>query len=244
MPPLFLPEIEQYAEKDPILYEILQRLATNVAQSPILAGNGDPNTDQVPGSANDLYIQTDPTNGATGIFVNGLGTPTGWQNLSTIINPSTPATTAASPMSPVAQKFMKPGKLILGAKSAQFDNQGRPNSAFFSNPTDSTGLPLTQVLTQNGVTTQINVASHIWQFGEFQMPTNSGSVDPGSFGIYDVFFDDIQYRGGVEIYQASSLAGAAFIAKRGRFYLGRITTSGGGGGTGNGGGNGGGRPGL
>jgi hypothetical protein len=239
MPRLSLPEIETFAERDPLLYEVLYRLGQAYNQLPVMSGGEDPNAAGVASTPNSLFIQSDPNGAATGYWI-GVpgqnGAANSWAPLSTITTPATPASTAQSPISAIAVKYLPPGRLLV--QGIQFDNQGRIASAFFSNPNDSTGLITTQPLTQNGTTTAINVAANTWQFGEFTVSYNSGSVDPGAFGAYDVFMDDVTYAGGAVIYRAALHTTLAAIAKRGRMYLGTITTAGGGGGTGGGGGSG------
>jgi hypothetical protein len=90
-------------------------------------------------------------------------------------------------------------------------------------------------LTQNGTTTQINVASGTIQFGSGTVSYNSGSVDPGAYGTYFIYCDDPTYAGGAVTYQATTTF-SAVTANKGRLYLGKIVTSSAGGGSGGGGG--------
>ena len=97
-------------------------------------------------------------------------------------------------------------------------------------------------LTQNGTTTQINVAASVWKAGGVSSTNvinyNSGSVDPGSYGKFYVYADDPARLGGTVIFTASANV-ANVTAQDGRLYFGSITTASGGGGTGGGGGAGG-----
>lgn len=93
-------------------------------------------------------------------------------------------------------------------------------------------------LTQSGTTTTINVAAGTFYLGNITLNFNSGSVNPGSYGKWYVYFDDPGYAGGAVTFYASSSALATSQAPY-RFYVGTITTaSGGGGGGGSGGGGG------
>lgn len=175
-----------------------------------------------------LYISTDPTGLASAAYIFG-GT---WQPITRIIRAGD-ASKAGVP----GKTFLVPGMAV--AQGVQFDNQGRPSSSFFTNAVDNTGVSLTNPLSQSGTSTAILVASTTWQFGGFAPVYNSGSVDPGMYGTFNVFFDDPQFIGGVAVYQAAAPGTAVQLKKRGRFYLGTITTSNAGGGTGGGGGNGG-----
>jgi hypothetical protein len=90
-------------------------------------------------------------------------------------------------------------------------------------------------LTQNGTTTQINVAASVWKAGG-QTSTNiinynSGSVDPGSYGKFYVYADDAAHAGGTVTFVASANV-ADVTALDGRLYFGSITTATGGGGAG------------
>lgn len=263
MPELFLPEIENFAEENPLLYEVLFRIQQTINAIPISSGaatpapspaldpvTGLPLTDSsgnplftipqttnpggtlpsanIPSNESGIYVSTDPTGLASGAYIFG-GV---WQLITKIIRPSD-AALVGSP----GKKFLVPGMAV--AQGLQFDNQGRPTSSFFTNPVDNCGIPVTSNVSQHGTTTQIDVASTTWQFGGFQVVYNSGSVDPGSYGTFNVFFDDPQFNGGVVVYQAVAPGTATPLKKRGRFSLGQITTAGGGGGSGSGSGNGG-----
>ena len=94
-------------------------------------------------------------------------------------------------------------------------------------------------LTQNGTTTSINVASSIWKCGDQTINYNAGSVDPGSYGTWLVYANDVQRAGGTVTFIAVNSGNQANItADNGNVYFGQITTSSGGGGAGSGGGGG------
>lgn len=98
-------------------------------------------------------------------------------------------------------------------------------------------------LTQSGTTTTILIASGVVTVEGSDLPTiNSGSVNPGAYGEYMIFYDDPAFVGGTVTFQALLYTVANFALAQsgapGRFYLGIITTSAGGGGTGGGGGGG------
>jgi len=118
--------------------------------------------------------------------------------------------------------------------SAQFDNQMGVISV-----TAAGGA----TLTQSGTTTAINIAAFTLKAGDLSIAYNSGSVDPGAFGTYFVYFNDPFFVGGAVIYKATTIA-STLSSALGRCSVGFITTSAGGGGSGggDGGGGGGGRP--
>lgn len=97
----------------------------------------------------------------------------------------------------------------------------------------------TAILTQSGTTTTINVASFTVQYPFGQVTYNSGSVNPGAYGTYSVYFSDPNFTGGAVSYSAST-APYQTNASDSSVAIGVITTAGGGGGSGGGGGGGGG----
>jgi hypothetical protein len=92
-------------------------------------------------------------------------------------------------------------------------------------------------LTQQGTSTQINVAASLWKAGNQTINYNSGSVNPGSYGKFYVYADDPARAGGSVIFVATSNV-SDITAADARVYFGVITTAAGGGGTGSGGGGG------
>lgn len=92
----------------------------------------------------------------------------------------------------------------------------------------------TTSLTQSGTTTTIDVGAGTYYLGGVTVNVNSGSVNPGAYGTYYVYFDDPGYAGGAVTYQASTSILDTTKAL-GRFYVGVITTASGGGGSGGGG---------
>jgi hypothetical protein len=265
VPNLFIPEIEMYAEKDPLLYEILYQITSSIAKIPINSGaatptpvqaldptTGLPLTDasgnplftipsttsdptnplssaQMPASENALYMQTDPTGQANALYMFAGA----WQKIAKIIRTSDLSAKGAA-----AVTMLTKGAALL--QGLQYDNQGRATSSFFTNAVDNTSFPSIQPLAQHGTTTQIDISAATWSFGGFQVSFNSGSVDPGAFGTYNVYYDDPQFNGGARTFFAVIAATGTVTSKRGRHFLGSITTAPGGGGTGNGGGVGGG----
>lgn len=89
-------------------------------------------------------------------------------------------------------------------------------------------------LTQSGTTTTINVGAGTFYLGNITVNANSGSVNPGSYGTYYVYFDDPGYASGAQTYQATTDVKVLGQAPY-RFYVGKITTVSGGGGSGGGG---------
>jgi len=94
-------------------------------------------------------------------------------------------------------------------------------------------------LSNDGVLTAINVASFSVQYGFGTLSYNSGSVDPGSFGKWGVYFDDALYSGGAVVFHADASA-SVLTASDNRIVAGYITTTAGTPRAGTGGGNGGG----
>lgn len=93
------------------------------------------------------------------------------------------------------------------------------------------------ILTQSGTSTTINIAAATAQFGFGQVSYNSGSVNPGSYGTFFIYADDPTGAGGAVTFQFTNNYYDA-NAGEGRIYFGAITTSSGGGGVGGGGGGG------
>jgi hypothetical protein len=92
------------------------------------------------------------------------------------------------------------------------------------------------ILTQQGVTTQINVAATQLVTGGQTIQYGSGFVDPGAFGKYFVYWVDLKRQGGTPTFIAT-LNAADLTSQDGVVSAGNpITTAGGGGGTGGGGG--------
>ena len=130
------------------------------------------------------------------------------------------------------------GSPLTGGKrgAIALDANNRLAGTFRNNPVNVNGFftaanPLSQV----GVTTVIAVAGSIRQFGDGQVTYNSGSVDPGLMGTYQVYADDATFAGGAMTYAATT-SNSTLTASNARRYFGQITTTGGGGGTGSGGG--------
>jgi hypothetical protein len=124
------------------------------------------------------------------------------------------------------------------------DDSARIVNSFHNNQLNVTSIPTSSTtLSNDGVSTAIVISSHTLQYGAGNRSNNLGSVDPGSFGLWAVYYDDPTYTGGAVIYQVTSdlLVPAQ---SDGRVLVGTITTvlgtpfTGGGhsGGTGGGGG--------
>jgi hypothetical protein len=96
------------------------------------------------------------------------------------------------------------------------------------------------ILTQSGTTKTIDVAAFTVQYGSNigQVSYNSGSVTPGAYGQYTVYFSDPTYAGGTVSFLATPTAYLGTAAD-GNTIIGAITTASGGGGSGGGGGGGG-----
>ena len=88
-------------------------------------------------------------------------------------------------------------------------------------------------LTQSGTGTTIDVAAGTMYIGNLTMNFNAGSVNPGSYGTYYVYFDSPNYAGGAVTFYATTNP-AVLAQSPWRFALGSITTASGGGGTGGG----------
>lgn len=94
-------------------------------------------------------------------------------------------------------------------------------------------------LSNDGITTVISITAFSVQYGFGTLSYNSGSVDPGAFGKYGVYFDDPLYSGGAVTFHADTAA-SVLTATDSRIVAGYITTSAGISRSGTGGGNGGG----
>lgn len=80
-------------------------------------------------------------------------------------------------------------------------------------------------IAQSGTTTAINVSAGSYYLGlATTLSANSGSVDPGAYGTYYVYFDDPTYQGGAEVYQATTDI-TVLTQSPGRFPVAVITTS-------------------
>ena len=125
---------------------------------------------------------------------------------------------------------------------AIYNSAGQIADTFVNNPINTASVFTgANPLSQSGTTTTINVASFTIQWGAGQVSFNSGSVDPGSYGLWYVYVDDPTYAGGAVTYLATASLVTLYAAD-GRLYIGSITTDAGGGGSGGGGGGGGGCP--
>lgn len=94
------------------------------------------------------------------------------------------------------------------------------------------------ILSQAGTTMTIEVAAFTVQYGFGTVSYNSGSVTPGGYGAWLVYFADPTYAGGSVTFLATANLATTF-SNDGYVGIGIITTASGGGGTGGGGGGGG-----
>lgn len=132
----------------------------------------------------------------------------------------------------------------IGNSVGVFDdvNVTRNLTAFELTPTATSGTPrqTTGLCTQHlAGSTQIDVSSSTWQFGDGQIAYNSGSCDPGLLQTSYVTGDDPAFLGGAVIYVPRTIPADANAAN-GRLNFGTITTAAGvatstGGGSGGGG---------
>jgi hypothetical protein len=91
------------------------------------------------------------------------------------------------------------------------------------------------LLSQSGTSTTIDIAAFTMQFGFGQVNYSSGSVNPGSYGTWNIYYSDPTYAGGAVTFFATNQYSAQFAAD-GNQLVGSITTVSGGGGSGGGGG--------
>ena len=132
------------------------------------------------------------------------------------------------------------GSPLTGGKRGfvALNTNNRLAGAFRNNPISTiASLTGANPLSQVGVTTAIAVAANTQQYGDGTVSYNSGSVDPGSLGLWYVYADDPNFAGGAVTYVATNSL-AVLNAGNGRVSFGKITTVGGGGGAGSGGGGG------
>jgi hypothetical protein len=149
--------------------------------------------------------------------------PTAWSDVSTA-DTSVKASISRGGLAPIA--------------AVDANGKQRLAGTFRNNPVNSSGIFTgANPLSQSGTTTTINVGASTKQFGDGQVAYNSGSVNPGSYGTWDIYADDPTWAGGVVTYQATQ-GNHTLVASNGRVYFGTITTLVGGGGTGSGAGDG------
>lgn len=101
--------------------------------------------------------------------------------------------------------------------------------------TQAVSQSTSSILTQSGTSKTINVAAFTLQYGFGTVSYNSGSVTPGSYGAFVIYFSDPNYAGGAVTYNATNQTYQS-VAQDGYQAIGVITTSVGGGGSGGGGG--------
>jgi hypothetical protein len=125
----------------------------------------------------------------------------------------------------VFKRVNEPQRTGGGLARQALDDNARLESSLRMNPVDVTAVPLNATsLSNDGVTPLIAVDANSQQVGGVTISWNAGSVDPGVFGTFWVFFDDPTFAGGAVTYQFSD---TPFIqaANKGRFMVGKITTT-------------------
>jgi hypothetical protein len=146
----------------------------------------------------------------------------------------------------IANASGAPSNINTGWATIRFDDMKAefPLTPFGLTPTSTTMTIVGGVnpLSQSGVTTTINVAANTMQSGDGQISYNTGTYNPGGYGLWFIHADDPTYSGGAVAYATTLNAGAGTLEAPGRVYFGEITTAGGGGAIGAGGGDGGGGP--
>lgn len=120
------------------------------------------------------------------------------------------------------------GSPIAGGKRGfqALDSNNRLSGSFRANPVNVSAVPISSTtLSNDGISTAISIAAFTAQFGDGTLSYNSGSVDPGSFGTWYIYFDD-PFNGGAVTYQVSSTVQNQ-VAGNNRQLVGSITTVGG-----------------
>lgn len=116
------------------------------------------------------------------------------------------------------------------------DNEAQDGTNFFRMPSPpAVSAQANTSLAQNGSTTTINVGAGTFYLGNITLNYNSGSVNPGAYGKYYIYFDDPGYAGGAVTFEVTTNPLVTSQAP-GRFYVGTTTTATGGGGSGGSGG--------
>src|SRR5205807_3176892 len=102
------------------------------------------------------------------------------------------------------------------------DSTGKQRLAgtFSNNPVNSTGIFTGATpLSQSGTSTTIVVSASSRQFGDGVVSYNSGSVNPGSYGTFEVYADDPTFAGGAVTYHTTT-GNHTLVAANGRIYFG------------------------
>lgn len=118
------------------------------------------------------------------------------------------------------------GSPLTGGKRGfvGFDGNSRIANSFRNNQLNVTAIPgSSATLSNDGVSTAITITSYSNQYGAGLVANNLGSVDPGSFGKWYVYYDDPTYAGGAVTYSFSADP-LAQGANDGRQLVGTITT--------------------
>lgn len=121
------------------------------------------------------------------------------------------------------------GSPLTGGKRGfvALDTNNRLANSFRANAVNLACVPTSAtVLSNDGVSHSIVIASSTIQFGTSQVSYNAGSVDPGAFGTFYIYADDPTFAGGAVTYQ-STTDPTVLVAADGRINFGKITTVGG-----------------
>lgn len=120
------------------------------------------------------------------------------------------------------------GSPLTGGKRGfvALDTNNRLANSFRNNAVNSSTVPTSSTsLSNDGISTAIIVAAITNQFAPGGVAYNSGSVDPGSFGIKQfIFADDPTFAGGAVTYQASTSI-TSLASAEGRIPWGSIIPS-------------------
>lgn len=127
-----------------------------------------------------------------------------------------------------AESNLTPAQSGAVTNIAGFNANAQLASSFKNNAVNVSYVPTSStVLSNNGLTSLVTVASSTNRFAPGTVSYNSGSFDPGLPGSYVCYADDPQFQGGAIIYQfADSTTGAATqVGSDARLVFGKITTS-------------------
>lgn len=152
---------------------------------------------------------------------------------------------SASAIGPAGSVYATIELFLTGANAVgEFDEVkvARMQTAFEVTPINTAGTPTstTGLCAQHSAgSTQIDVSSSTWQFGDGQVSYNSGTANPGVLGTYYVYADDPGFNGGAVTYVATTTPSDSNAAN-GRMFFGKIVLAAGtatstGGGSGGGG---------
>lgn len=121
------------------------------------------------------------------------------------------------------------GSPLSGGKRGfvALDTNNRLANSFRANAVNVANVPTSAtVLSNDGVSTSIPIASSTNQFGTAAVSYNSGTVNPGVFGTFFIYADDPTFSGGAVNYQFTT-SPVNLVAADGRINFGKIITVGG-----------------